>query len=69
MKNIWNTILNACADSHPKRRDFYTKENLKLGNKNTLFNENSLNEYKIISSEKLKSILGYNFEYSDLMLY
>ena len=69
LKNVWNTILNACADSHPKRRDFYTKENLKSGNKNTLFNENSLNEYKIISSEKLKSILDYNFEYSDLMLY
>ncbi|WP_299522784.1 NAD(P)H-binding protein [uncultured Lutibacter sp.] len=69
LKNVWDTILNACADSHPKRRDFYTKENLKLGNKNTQFNENSLNEYKIISSEKLKSTLDYNFEYSDLMLY
>ncbi len=68
-KNIWNTILNACADSHPKRRDFYTKENIKLGNKITLFNENSMNEYKIISSEKLKTVLDFNFKYSDLMLY
>ncbi len=69
LKNVWDTTLNACADSHPKRRDFYTKENIKLGNKNTLFNENSMNEYKIISSEKLKSILDYNFKYSNLMLY
>ena len=69
LKNIWDEIFNACADSHPKRRDFYTKENLKLGRKAPLFNENSLNEYKIVSSEKLKSMFNLNFEYSDLMNY
>jgi nucleoside-diphosphate-sugar epimerase len=68
-KDIWNETLNACADSHPKRRDFYIKENLNLGRKAPLFMENSLNEYKIISSEKLKSILDFSFKYSDLMNY
>lgn len=69
LKDIWGEVLNACADSHPKRRDFYTKESIKLGKNTPLFNENSLNEYKIISAEKLKSLLDFNFEYSDLMNY
>ena len=65
-KNIWNEILNACADSHPTRRNFFTNEKLKLGKEVPLFNEHSANEYKIISAEKLKSMLDFNFEYSDL---
>lgn len=68
-KNSWNETLNACADTHPKRREFYTKENLKLGRKAPMFNEHSLNKYKIISAKKLKSILDFSFEYSDLMKY
>lgn len=69
LKNVWGEILNACADSHPKRRDFYTLENHKLGRKTPLFDENSINEYKIISSKKLKRLLNYSFSYSDLMNY
>ena len=69
LKNVWGEVLNACSDSHPKRRDFYTNENIKLGRKIPLFDENSINEYKIISSEKLKMVLNYNFKYSDLMNY
>tara|TARA_R110001583_G_scaffold123082_1_gene274438 strand:+ start:58919 stop:59683 length:765 start_codon:yes stop_codon:yes gene_type:complete len=68
-KDIWNEILNACADSHPKRKNFYTKEILKLNEKAPVLNENSLNTYKIISVKKLKSILNYEFKYSDLMNY
>jgi len=68
-KNSWNEILNACADTHPKRRDFYTKEYLKLGKNVPIFNENSLNNYKIVSAEKLKLLLDFKFKYSDLMKY
>lgn len=67
LQNCWNTVFNACSDSHPKRRDFYTDENIKLGRKTPLFDENSINEYKIVSSEKLKTNLNYNFKYPDLM--
>lgn len=67
LQNCWNTVFNACSDSHPKRRDFYTNENIKLGRKTPLFDENSINEYKIVSSEKLKTNLNYNFKYPDLM--
>ena len=66
-KNIWNKTLNACADTHPKKREFYTKEFKKEGRNNPTFNELAFNEYKIINSDQLKSILNYNFIYSDLM--
>ena len=68
-KNIWNKTLNACTDTHPKKRDFYTKEFRKEGRNNPIFNELASNEYKIINSDQLKKILNYNFIYSDLMKY
>lgn len=67
--NTWNQTLNACADSHPKRRDFYKNEFQKLGKPEPLFNEESLNDYKVVTSEKLKSLLNYTFKYPDLMNY
>lgn len=67
--NAWNETLNACADTHPTRRDFYTKEIAKVRKIKPVFNENSLNEYKIVSSEKLKNLLNYTFTYSDLSDY
>ncbi len=68
-KNIWNNTLNACTDTHPKRRDFYIKEFKKEGRHNPIFNELASNEYKIINSDRLKSLLNYRFIYSDLMKY
>ena len=47
--NIWEETLNACADSHPTRRDFYTREYLKEGRKTPVFDESSTNDYKIIN--------------------
>jgi len=69
VKNIWNTILNACADTHPTRREFYLKEAKKLGRTHVSFNEQSENSYKIVSSQKLKNLLNYEFDYSNLMKY
>ncbi len=69
INDIWGETVNACTDTHPTRRDFYSKETLKLGRKVPIFNENSLNEYKIIGNDKLKSILDFSFKYSDLMNY
>ena len=68
-KNIWDKTLNACADTHPKKRDFYAKEFKKEGRNNPIFKEFFPNEYKIINSDLLKSILNYNFIHSDLMHY
>ncbi len=67
--NTWNVTLNACADSHPKRRAFYKKEFEKLGRQEPVFNEESLTVYKIVNSEKLKNLLDYQFKYADLLNY
>jgi nucleoside-diphosphate-sugar epimerase len=67
LQNSWNQIFNACADSHPKRRDFYRRERQKAGREKPIFDEKSSNEYKIVSSKKVQKILAYQFKYSDLM--
>ena len=67
--NAWNNVLNACADSHPTRREFYLKEAEKLGNSMVVFNEKSENNYKIVTSQKMKSLLNYEFKHPNLMNY
>jgi len=69
LKDTWGEIYNACADSHPTRRDFYTNEIKKQKLKMPIFDEVSRNAYKIVSSEKLKSALNYKFKYPDLLNY
>ena len=66
-KNVWNEILNACADNHPKRRDFYLREAQKIGEHTVLFNEKSESEYKIVDNQKIKNLLNYEFIHADLM--
>lgn len=66
-KEIDNDIFNACASSHPKRREFYLKASKKVGNSSILFNENASNQYKIIDSSKLKTKLNYTFQHDNLM--
>jgi len=68
-KNCWQETLNSCADSHPKRRNFYKKEMNKAGKPTPQFNENSINAYKIVNSDKLKTLLNYKFKYDNLMEY
>ena len=67
LKNVWNETLNACADDHPTRRAFYLSEAKKVGLSSIVFNESASNEYKIVSSEKLKRLLHYTFKHADLM--
>lgn len=68
-REVWNETLNASTDTHPTRREFYKKEMIKLGREKPIFNEDSTNEYKIVSSEKLKKLLNYFFKYPDLLNY
>ena len=67
LKNVWEETLNACADTHPKRRAFYQNEFQKVGRSKPVFNEDSKNEFKIINSQKLKSLLNFEFKHADLM--
>jgi NAD dependent epimerase/dehydratase family enzyme len=62
--NTWNKTLNTCAVSHPKRRAFYKKEFKKLERPDPVFIEESLNAHKIVSSDKLKTLLDCKFKLS-----
>ncbi len=66
-KNLWNELFNACADHHPKRREFYSRASEIIGLPQPVFNEQSKNFYKIIESQKLISALNYEFIHADLM--
>jgi len=58
----WGEIFNAVAPQHPTRKAYYHKKaeifNLPL----PTFAENSESKGKIISSEKVETILGYSFQ-------
>ncbi|WP_430931607.1 hypothetical protein [Saccharicrinis sp. 156] len=68
-KNIWGEIFNACADTHPTRREFYTKEMKGVGRKPPEFDEVKPSEFKVVSNNKLKKHVNYRFKHPDLMNY
>jgi len=67
IQNCWGEVFNACTDTHPKRRAFYTKSFTDVGLNSPVFNENDSKEIKLISNHKLKELLSYSFKYPDLM--
>lgn len=66
-QNFWNTTFNACANHHPTRRDFYTIAKLSKGFKVPDFEENDEYKWKIISSDKVQNVLGYEFIHDNLL--
>jgi nucleoside-diphosphate-sugar epimerase len=66
-KNVWGKTFNCCADSHPTKREFYTKAALDLGIEPPEFAEGNTKGIKIISNEKVKKQLTYVFKYPDLI--
>ncbi len=66
-KNEWNQIFNGCADTHPSRREFYTKCTLDIGLKNPEFEEVRQIIQKVISNKKSKEYLDFKYKYGDLL--
>ena len=66
-KSIWNETFNACADTHPTRREFYSKAALVIGQDIPGFKETDSYKKKIISSHKLKMMLDFKFKYHNLL--
>ena len=61
-----NTTLNATCDGHPTRREYYSREAVRLGVELPVFESGTGRpRYKIVSNEKLKETLGYDFVYPD----
>jgi nucleoside-diphosphate-sugar epimerase len=67
VQGVWGEVFNCCADSHPTKRDFYTKFASEIGVDPPVFDETGGSEYKIISNAKLKARLNFRFKYPDLM--
>jgi nucleoside-diphosphate-sugar epimerase len=58
----WNQTFNAVAPQHPTRKAYYHKKAEILNLPLPTFAEDSESKGKIISSKKVKTILGYSFQ-------
>ena len=58
----WGETFNAVAPQHPTRKAYYHKKAEILNLPLPTFAENSESKGKIISSEKVETILGYSFQ-------
>jgi nucleoside-diphosphate-sugar epimerase len=63
----WNEVFNACADEHPSREVFYTAAARKLQLPEPTFDAKTLSKTpgKLISNQKLKTVLNYTFRFPD----
>ncbi len=64
-KDLWGEVLNACADIHPSRRDYYTSQAERIGVEPPQFKNGGDVDFKLVSSNKLKHLLSYQFIYPD----
>lgn len=63
----WGETYNIAADLHPTRSELYTFLAKKQGFETPTFLPNARASYKIISNQKVKEDLGYEFIYPDPM--
>lgn len=66
-QEVWGEVFNCCADTHPTKREFYTQAATSIGNPAPEFVLTDTNPYKIISNQKVKQCLKYQFLHPDLM--
>ena len=60
-QQAWGEVFNACADAHPMRRDYYAAAARARGFALPDMGPVQPQPYKIVSSEKLKARLNYEF--------
>jgi nucleoside-diphosphate-sugar epimerase len=66
-QDVWGEVFNACADTHPTKRVFYSQARRMLGLEPPLFEVSDQISFKIIDNQKVKRTLDYEFVYADLM--
>lgn len=66
-QQVWGEILNGCADTHPSKKQFYRHAAEQLNQAVPDFNQDNTPSYKIVSNDKVKTLLSYQFQYPDLM--
>lgn len=63
-RNQWGEVFNACADEHPSRQELYTKAAKLMSLPEPQFETQTAN-WKIISNQKIKQALSYEFIHPD----
>lgn len=66
-RDVWGETFNCCTDTHPTKREFYTQVALASGVPAPQIADNGTQSFKIMSNEKVKSVLNYTFSHPDLM--
>jgi nucleoside-diphosphate-sugar epimerase len=65
-QQAWGHTFNACANSHPVRRDFYSQAANQLGLQSPTFRAEDDLGGKTIDSTLVRQTLGYTFQHDDL---
>lgn len=60
-QDIWGEVFNVCADEHPFKKDFYVRKAKEEGFELPVFSEDAEADFKIVSNEKVKRVLGVAF--------
>ncbi len=66
-QGCWGEIFNACADTHPSKREFYGKYTLEYSGELPTFGDSCPTQGKVICNKRLKQVLGYECIYPNLM--
>ena len=66
-QKAWGEVLNCCADTHPTKREFYTRAVELAGGNLPEFGESDSMAGKSVSNQKVKQLLNYEFKHPDLM--
>lgn len=65
---IQNEVINACADNHPRKADFYQQMVAQLGRPALQETHTKNSSGKIINNSKSKQWLKYHYQYPDVWL-
>jgi len=66
-QGVWGEVFNACADTHPTKREFYSYARREMGRSPPVCSKVIKADYKIIGNDKVKRVLEYQFLHPDLM--
>jgi len=66
-QNAWGDTFNACSTTHPNKREFYSYARGLADQEPPMFNDELALSYKIVSNDKVRQQLGYEFIHPDLM--
>ena len=64
-QDVRGEVFNVCADAHPTREAFYTRAAQWLGLEPPVFADDEAASFKIVSNQRLKERLGYQFHHPD----